>query len=1484
MSRRERSRGRELLQGTTAKSGEYKAVSRKSGRRTLLSRLSKWGPRRINRKAALTLLGIIAAVVVLYFPVRYYQESWLRRSALAQAREAFDAGNVDKALVAVEGYLATWPDDPAGLELRGELVWKTVTSVGQVQYAIKSLETLLSLDPDPPARQEDRKRLVELLIRFSDMVRASVEQSKDAKGQDRSLEAYKIAAERIKKGADDAESHRLLGMTLERIAESEGSVAVEDPKDPNKTHLVPAGPEAVKEFRLALRKDKTDFHSAERLAALRMKQSKKDQAGADAILNKLVSDSPRSVDARLVRAQHFLETGREKEATADVERAAVMESTNRKVRLMAASLAIRRGDGASARRHLAAIPKAEREDTRVDVLLSNIEFLERRPDRAIEKIRDGLSRYSGCDRELTWRLAYLLIQFGRATEARPLMDQYRRLVGTQDNARLLFLDGLLLEKAGQHASALIKLNKASDLVGSFDGEWKPELFVLRGRCQEALGNFDAAKVDYEEARSASPSSQSPRQALARLMLRTDSEHPDLAIAELEAGIRPPALPTASLYAELALAHLAQQVARPADARDWTAAKAALEKGLRIKADDTDLLRARVAVAAAEGRLDEAGSILEEATNSFGRSTEEVWLARSLFLERRGQIGEAISVLEQASNPGAAGDKAGLRSAKATLLARTGHGRASLNLLAVNVEKFATAERAILARDKADLLISLGDRKGARLACVEWAGLVPDDLAPGLKLVEMARQGGTEEELKAGVELLNKAVGDRKDKEPEPYALAAQALALLVPIGANKDVTSNLDLAESLSEQLQVVAPQLPVTLLIHGLIAEQNKEYEQAIADYKLAIKRDGTGLALPRLIALLTQEKRDEEVAALKKDKTASSTAIDRILVRENLGIGDKEHKEKAETLLASLVEAQPDSLEYRADFARLLRELGKPEEAEKTVRALCERQPDRPYAWLALLASQLERGDRAAASQTIERMKVSYKGERPELLLGRCLWAIGDRDAATKLCERELARKAEDIETIRLASEVHEANGRSDFAEALLVKVRKLDPNLAWARRRLALILSGRANHARWAEARALMEPSPGSAESPDDRLTRALVLERGPDPASRGEAIRVYRSLVEDLPITNRLGRRARLSLAQLLLNSKDAAGAAQAIAPATAESAFPDPASLAVAVEALTHDGKPEEVSEARRLLERLAEIQPNTPPTIACRALVLKAEGDLEGAAAALVEAAAAAEKTPEAQRLNRYYFDRLAQLGSDTAAEQLGRKMVERWPAEGTALARFLVVKNRLDESLDACRLAIEAGSVNEPLQFIQVLDVSGRFDETRAQKAGNLAISAALRTPKDGGALAMTAALLRHQRRFEDEVALYRKLLAADPANVVARNNLAWGLAHDLGKPAEALVEVDRVIKEVGPLPAAVDTRGMILGKLGRLSEAIADLERATRVDPSAVHQIHLARAYAQAGRLDDRRRAIELARMAAANPNALEPEDRAELDAVIH
>ena len=62
----------------------------------------------------------------------------------------------------------------------------------------------------------------------------------------------------------------------------------------------------------------------------------------------------------------------------------------------------------------------------------SIDLAESRPEEAIRAWRTGLLEIGGNDAALTWQLAHVLLEVGRVSEAEPLIDQYRRLVGGDD--------------------------------------------------------------------------------------------------------------------------------------------------------------------------------------------------------------------------------------------------------------------------------------------------------------------------------------------------------------------------------------------------------------------------------------------------------------------------------------------------------------------------------------------------------------------------------------------------------------------------------------------------------------------------------------------------------------------------------------------------------------------------------------------------------------------------------------------------------------------------------------------------------------------------------------------------------------------------------------------------------------------------------------------------------------------------------------------
>src|SRR5262249_23702822 len=122
---------------------------------------------------------------------------------------------------------------------------------------------------------------------------------------------------------------------------------------------------------------------------------------------------------------------------------------------------------------------------------------------------------------------------------------------------------------------------------------------------------------------------------------------------------------------------------------------------------------------------------------------------------------------------------------------------------------------------------------------------------------------------------------------------------------------------------------------------------------------------------------------------------------------------------------------------------------------------------------------------------------------------------------------------------------------------------------------------------------------------------------------------------------------------------------------------------------------------------------------------------------------------------------------------------------------------------------------------------------EGQRNQAGGV-LDAALKRQPDSVGLLQVASFFRHAPgTFDEQLALHRRLETLAPPNPWYLNNMAWTLSEDLGDPTAALPLIDRLLAKVGEVPQCLDTRGMILTRLGRPSEAIRDFAKAVTSRP---------------------------------------------------
>ena len=1429
---------------------------------------------RLNLRGAILLAVAVPALVGAFFLLKYFSARRSQASYLAEARKALDDGRPDLASPYVASYLKGDPNNLEALELQARILADGVRDYRGLEDAIRVHTRILAQDPD---RMEARKRLIELNL----------------KGGAQFARAAQAAAEEyLKRGADDAEAHRLMARALVGLGYLGDTGALDgiDSKTGEKTPF-----NAIAEYEKAEKLQPGDVSGGERLAELYLARGR-EPAKAVEVMDKMLEANPKSVPARLARLHFFVrhpELARDSaEAAAAAEaklplpdyqlaEALKIAPGDADARMLAAESATTKGDTAAARKHLAAIDPPLKDDLRKKLIEGMIEFREQRPDEGIQSWRDGLIQTGGTDADLTWRLARVLINLGRMAEAQPLIAQYRRLSGGgEPNAEYRYLEALVNLRSGRVNEALTALKPMRDRVSSSALLTPAQHMITLGDAYAAARDEARALDTYSEAARMAGGGSQPWLSIARIHQAAD--RPAEAIKALEDGLA--AVPDdPGLLVTLAQALRFRELAKPKDRRDWKDFDERLKQAEQVAGDTAEVALIRADLLADEGRLGDALKGIE-AVVARAPTAVGPWLARIGALTRLGRTDEALAVLDEATKK--AGDNAAFRVARARLLLRRGEPRTAFEALAAGLGTVPAEQKPLLHRTLGEFHQGRKDYVAARREYEEWARLQPESPDPRVALLNLASA------LDDGPAMEEQARAIREIVGPDALigkVVRAEVLLKLKPRsddGRSGEDKARLDEVAKLVAEIKAAAPRQATGLILEARLMGRLGRINEEIAAYKAALDLRGGLVALKPLVVLLVKERRDAELAEVRQKVANFPVEVDQLASVLMIQQGDAA---RAEELVDQMVRGNPESLDAAVWKVKVLNTLGKPREAEEVLRTMTLQRPDDPAAWISLLMFQASRGETEKANATLDRMKGQPRlnTERPELIWAACYRVLNMRPEADEEFAKALGRWPDDPGVNQIAVDYYESSGRPELAEAALRHLLAARPGFDWARRRLALNLSARHNNPEaLSEAMALLGP-PGPAESPEDRQLRAVVLARSADPKHRGEAIAILEALTAEVPNPAKLHE----ALARSLLASGEQARIAGDEATAAADRARGlDHAAKAAAPENAPADVilfnavlrlQEKDIDGAEKGLARIEKTDPKALPTVELRARILHAQGDDAGAEALIRGAFDAHKAAPDALVSGIGLLRVLIALRRDDAAERLGTELAKLNVRGQIAFAEYLAGRGKTKEAreqLDAARLA---GGADEAARAS--LALASELGGGWVDQAEHL-LGLALKGKPESIDLMQAQAFLRHmQRDYSAEIETYKGILAKNPTNLLFLNNMAWTLSEELGRAPEGFQKVEEAIAKVGRQSHLIDTRGVILLRLGKVDEAIKDLEAAVVTLPTAPIYYHLARAYKKAGREADFEKYRDLARKAGLRPEQLQPSERDEAEKLV-
>ena len=411
--------------------------------------------------------------------------------------------------------------------------------------------------------------------------------------------------------------------------------------------------------------------------------------------------------------------------------------------------------------------------------------------------------------------------------------------------------------------------------------------------------------------------------------------------------------------------------------------------------------------------------------------------------------------------------------------------------------------------------------------------------------------------------------------------------------------------------------------------------------------------------------------------------------------------------------------------------------------------------------------------------------------------------------------------------------------------------------------------------------------SGDLPEDRLIRAVVLSRGPQAADRDRANAMLAKLALDLPADLPVAGMARSTLAMSLIRTEPARAAEYAAVDANAPGATP--AAISLHATALIAANR---LDEAGRQIARLNISSPDDAAAVTLRARLLRARGNGAEAASDLEKVADEKIDGPNGEATGRLIVQALlVELDQPEAALRVARKLAEKHPKAKGVLASVMARKGDRAGAFKLYLETIEQGdpaNVRSAARDTLALITRDQFDPESISLAEKVIDAARVKDPKSYDLLAMAGYLRHFQNRYEEEIRIYETALQdKDSGNDIALiNNMAWTLSEGLHRPEQALDRINEAIGKAVVVPAQLyDTRGCIYTRMGRLDDAIRDLELAARDRPSGTIYAHLARAYHKAGLKDKFEDARAKAKQTTPplTPQMLEKADRQELEKLI-
>jgi len=1174
--------------------------------------------------------------------------------------------------------------------------------------------------------------------------------------------------------------------------------------------------EAVDWYERAVRHDpqRVDCY-VERARLLRRRLNR--PADADRVMDQLVEVNPRSLPARLARARYLGEYHGADRAAAELAFARQeLAPDDLDVLIASAEVAMARRRFDEARDHLRRGMETHPADARLCQSMARLELQAGRRAEAVAHLRRAAADPAGSPL-LLFATADLLVDAQQYPEAKELIGRLVKqavLPALVDylNGRLRMAEDdwpearRLLEKARQGLTALPELRKQANL--------------LLATCYQRLSNPDLQLAAYQAALEIDPAWLPARLGLAATTASLGRTDDAARMYAQLAGLTP----AARLRGVRMLA--ARNLRLPAAQRHWAEAERLLDEAPEALRLGLDWRLSRAELFFAEGQADRAQEYLQAARQEFPQALE-LAVAQARLAAACKQPQQALAILDQAEKE--LGDSVDLRLTRAAALTLTDTKNAQdlLRNLAERTDRFAPGDQARLLAGLAPLAVRAGAVRLAAELAERAVALQPGNMEMLVLRIQLAVRDQDTAASDKWLARLRAAEGDEG-----ALWRYAEALRQVRKVTAN-DRSSSAAARERLAEAVRL-RPSWALLPLLDAELCEREGNFDGAIDKYRQAVALGHREPGVIRRVVLMLHERHRYSEAQDMLRHLHEETPLAGDLGRLAAEVSFSSHQAPEQTLELARKAVPADTTDPREQLwlGQILTALNQNAEAEKILRRATAQAGDMPEVWVSLVSLLARTGQKEAAEAAIAQAQQKLPEKQAPLALAVCWEALDRHDKASGYFKAALAAQPNDANVLRAVATYHLRAGQPGQALPSLRKLAASGPESGkpWARRTLALTLAATGDYRQFREAVGLVEENlkqPGAAA--EDHRARALVL--AAQPSRRRDSIRALEESFAKLPAS----ADERFLLARLYDAEQNWSKARAELLNLVSVSR-PSPLHLAYYVDALL---RRQETREAAHWLHKLEKLEADSWQTTQLRARLLVHQG-----------------KAAEAVRLLKAYpgpeaggpvAGLLEALGQKSAAEEIYRQLSagSDRPEYRLALAGYLGRNGKIGEALELCDQAA-AKARPEAVASVRVAILrTGKPTQAQVEQVAERLTAALDKEPKSSVLRLLLADLRDFQGRFPEALALYQRVLEAEPNNPVANNNMAMLVALHQRQAARALELSQRAIEHAGPAPALLDTRGLAYLAAGQHEQAVSDLEEAIRLEPTGTRYYHLAQAY---------------------------------------